>query len=106
MYRASTTANQVLLDNPNYSTPYSTTSASPLRPLVQYSSVGPQDMPTQGTSSTYDFIKKDTHSTKGKHDYQVLEEMAGGAYEVPIQIKENVTSIDDDQEDYSKLHRQ
>ena len=109
MYRASTTANQVLLNNPNYSTAYSTTSASPPRPLVRYSSTGPQNNPSHGTlegvSSTYDVIKNDPHPTEGERDYQVLEEMEGGTYEVPIQMKGNITFIDDDQ-DYSTLQHQ
>ena len=98
MYRTSTTANQVLLDNPTYST-----SASSPRPLVRYSSTGPQNNPFHGTlegvSSTYDVIKNDLHPER------VLEEMEGGTYEVPIQMKGNVTSIDDDQ-DYSTLQHQ
>ena len=86
---------------------YSTTSMTQPRPLVQYSSTGPQDNPTHGTlegvSSTYDIIKNDPPPTEGDHDYQVLEEKEGGVYGVPVNTGGNITSIE---EDYSTLQHQ
>ena len=98
-YYSCRTADHALFENPTYST----TSVPQPCPLVRYGSTGPQDNPTHGTlegvSSTYDIIKYDPSLIVGEHDYQVPEEMEGGAYEVPVNTGGNITSIDNDQED-------